>query len=67
MKKKKGASTSPPSQGMTSVILNQEGIKGLQASLQELLAPLNLGMTTLTEQMKVINEKIENNQQQLND
>lgn len=32
-----------------------------------LIASLNLQVTTLTEQMKAINENIENNQPQLND
>lgn len=64
---KKRAASSSPSQGKPSALLNQEGIKGLQASLQELLIPLNLDMINLTGQMKAINEKMERNHQQLND
>lgn len=60
---KKRAASSSPSQGKPSALLNQEGIKGLQASLQELLIPLNLDMINLTGQMKAINEKMERNHQ----
>lgn len=39
------------------MILNQEIIKGLQVSFQDMLAPLSMDLSTLTEKIKILFEK----------
>lgn len=47
--------------------MSQEMVKGLQISFQELITQLNAGLSMLMEQIKGLNDKIDNIQQQLQD
>lgn len=59
---KKGATGSSPGQSKT---VSQEILKGMQASFQDMITPLSAGLSILTEQMKVLNDKMDGVQQQL--
>lgn len=63
---KKGTSSSSPGQGKSATtFISQEVLKGLQASFQEMITPLSSGLVALTEQIRGLNDKIDNVQQQM--